>query len=121
MKNQCLLISLSIFLLLNTAIFADTVTERENRITDRARSIYEKAKKTYNDNDCHATIDLLTTYLTIVPPEKERLQSIYSVIGWCTTYLEKGRSYTGFAGITGDQKMENKFGKEMRETKQAIP
>ena len=114
MKNLRLLISTIIILGCSFSVNAQ----------ENPDDIYSKAKSAFNDNDCRSTISLLTTYLTLENPNQAKLDSIYSVIGWCTTYLKKGQIYHQISGIVGPDRSyyeETALGSEMKKHKKALP
>ncbi|AZQ84943.1 hypothetical protein EKO29_13665 [Colwellia sp. Arc7-635] len=88
MKSQLLLISIIFQFICVFDVQASTDGEK----------IYEFAKIAFEKNECKETISLLTEYLTLEKPKKDKLISIYTVIGWCATYREKGQIYHHISG-----------------------
>lgn len=117
MKGQSLLISLFSIMALN-------VNAAEEK---QPEGIYAKAKASYADNNCGPTIDLLTKYLTVASPSQGKRNSIYSVIGWCSVYMNAGNeiTYSRIETELGqieywEEKVETNFGVEMRKNKQKL-
>ena len=116
MKSLCLLTKALIILSCSFSVIAQ----------EEFDEIYSQAKVAFNDNDCKSTISLLTTYLTLAKPNQAKLDSIYSAIGWCNVYLQKGRTYRKIRGVTASKSnsliyKETAFGAEMKKHKGDIP
>jgi len=114
MKNLLLLTSLISILLFGKTLLAN----------DLGDELYSRAQVSYKKNDCKRTIKLLTKYLVTEKPDEKKIFSIYSVIGWCTTYLEKGQVYHHVSGWSGPDRSyyeETPLGKTMKENKIKMP
>lgn len=117
MKGQYLLISLFSIMALNVNA-ADGKQPEE---------IYVQAKASYANNNCSSTIDLLTKYLTVASPSQGKRDSIYSVIGWCSVYINAGNeiTYSRIKTELGqieylEETVETTFGVEMRNNKKKL-
>lgn len=78
---------------------------------------YFLAKEAYKKNDCVSTIKLLREYLKSTKPDKEKLTSVYAVIGWCETYLNHGQatySINGHDGADEEITVDTEFGEWMK-------
>lgn len=105
MRNRFFLISLI------CVIFFSPQSLGENQ------DFYAQAKVAYRNNDCESTIRLLRKYLSISKPEGSKLTSIYSVIGWCETFLSQGQTtyyINGHDGADEEVIVESKFGEWMK-------
>ena len=90
---------------------------------EEPEDLYVQAKNAIENNDCKSTIKLLSTYLTKVTPSKEKIDSIFSVIGWCFIYLDKGQIHHQIHGYTGPDRSyfeETAFGAEMKKHKKQL-